>query len=86
MEPFHYHVYVCNQVKPEGIPSCSAHGSEKIIDRLRQEVAKQGLGDSVQITTCGSIGLCDRGPNMIVYPDGIWYSGVAPDDVSEIVS
>ncbi len=86
MEPFQYHVYVCNQVKPEGIPCCSAHGSVKVIDRLRQEVAKQGVGDRVQITTCGSIGLCDRGPNMIVYPDGIWYSGVTPDDVPEIVS
>jgi (2Fe-2S) ferredoxin/SAM-dependent methyltransferase len=86
MEPFQYHVYVCNQVKPEGIPCCSAHGAGKIIDRLRREVAKQGLADRVQITTSGSIGLCDRGPNMIVYPDGIWYSGVTPDDVSEIVS
>lgn len=86
MEPFQYHVYVCNQKKPEGVPSCSAHGSDKLIDLLRREVMKKGLGDSVQITTCGSIGLCDRGPNMIVYPEGVWYSGVKADDVPEIVS
>ncbi len=86
MEPFQYHVYVCNQKKPEGVPSCSAHGSEKLIDRLRAEVMKQGLGDTVQITTCGSIGLCERGPNMVVYPEGVWYSGVTLDDVPEIVS
>lgn len=86
MEPFQYHVYVCNQKKPEGIPSCSAHGSVKLIDLLRQEVMKQGLGDKVQITTCGSIGLCERGPNMIVYPEGIWYSGVTAKDIPEIVS
>ncbi len=85
MEPFQYHVYVCNQTKPEGVPGCSAHGSEKIIDRLRAEVMKQGLGDTVQITTCGSIGLCERGPNMVVYPEGVWYSGVTVDDVPEIV-
>lgn len=86
MEPYQHHVYVCNQSKAEGVPSCSAHGSEKLINRLRQEVMKQGLGDSVQITTCGSIGLCERGPNMVVYPEGTWYSGVTPDDIPEIVS
>ncbi len=86
MEAYQYHVYVCNQKKPEGVPSCSAHGSDKLIDRLRAEIMKKGLGDSVQITTCGSIGLCERGPNMVVYPDGVWYSGVTVDDVPEIVS
>lgn len=86
MEPFKYHVYVCNQEKPEGLPSCSAHGSVKLIDSLRREIMKQGVGDQVQVTTCGSIGLCERGPNMVVYPEGIWYSGVTPADVIEIVN
>lgn len=85
MEAFKYHVYVCNQQKPEGVPCCHANGAEKVIDRLRKEVMANGLGDTVQITTSGSIGLCEHGPNMIVYPEGIWYSGVSPDDVPEIV-
>jgi (2Fe-2S) ferredoxin/predicted O-methyltransferase YrrM len=86
MEAYDYHVYVCNQKKPEGLPSCSAHGSDKLINLLRAEIMKQGLGDTVQVTTCGSIGLCERGPNMVVYPDGIWYSGVTAKDLPEIVS
>jgi (2Fe-2S) ferredoxin/2-polyprenyl-3-methyl-5-hydroxy-6-metoxy-1,4-benzoquinol methylase len=52
---------------------------------LRQEVAAQGLSNDVQITACASLGLCDRGPNMIVYPEGIWYSSVMPQDVPDIV-
>lgn len=85
MEAFRYHVYACDQKKPEGAPCCSANGSAKVIDALRREVAKQGLGNDVQITTSGSIGLCERGPNMVVYPDAVWYSGVTEDDVPEIV-
>jgi (2Fe-2S) ferredoxin/predicted O-methyltransferase YrrM len=85
MESFRYHVYVCDQKKPEGVPCCSAHGSAKVIDALRREIVKQGLGDDVQITTSGSIGLCERGPNMVVYPEGTWYSGVTGKDVPEIV-
>ena len=85
MEPFRYHVFVCDQKKPEGAPSCCARGSVKVIETLRAEVAAQGLGDQVQITTCGSLGLCESGPNMVVYPEGVWYSGVTPADVAEIV-
>jgi (2Fe-2S) ferredoxin/2-polyprenyl-3-methyl-5-hydroxy-6-metoxy-1,4-benzoquinol methylase len=85
MGPFRYHVFVCDQRKPEGIPCCAARGSAKVIEALRKEVAAQGLSKDVQITACGSIGLCDRGPNMIVYPEGTWYSSVMPQDVPEIV-
>ncbi len=85
MEPFRIHVFACDQQKPEGVPGCSANGSAKTIDALRKEIGAHGLGDEVQLTTCGSLGLCDRGPNMVVYPEGIWYSGVTPEDVPEIV-
>jgi (2Fe-2S) ferredoxin/SAM-dependent methyltransferase len=85
MEPFHHHVYVCTQEKPEGAPSCTANGSPRVLEALRREIGKQGLGDEVQVTTCGSIGLCGRGPNMVVYPEGVWYSGVRPEDAEAIV-
>jgi SAM-dependent methyltransferase len=85
MEPFRFHVYVCDQKKPEGAPSCSARGSPAVIDALRREIAAQGLSDAVQLTTCASLGLCERGPNLVVYPEGSWYSGVRPEDVPEIV-
>ncbi len=85
MEPFRYHVFICDQKKPEGVPGCCARGSQKVIDALRREVAARGLMDEVQITTCGSLGLCESGPNMVVYPDGVWYCGVRPEDAPEIV-
>jgi (2Fe-2S) ferredoxin/2-polyprenyl-3-methyl-5-hydroxy-6-metoxy-1,4-benzoquinol methylase len=85
MEPFRYHVFVCDQQKPEGVPCCAARGSAKTIDALRKAVAAQGLMDDVQVTTCGSLGLCERGPNLVVYPEGVWYSAVTPEDVAEIL-
>jgi (2Fe-2S) ferredoxin/2-polyprenyl-3-methyl-5-hydroxy-6-metoxy-1,4-benzoquinol methylase len=85
MEPFRYHVFVCDQQKPEGAPCCAARGSGKTIEALRREIAARGLMDEVQITVCGSLGLCERGPNLIVYPEGVWYSQVRPEDVPELV-
>jgi len=85
MEPFQYHAFICDQQKPEGVPCCAAQGSGKTIDALRKEISARGLADSVQITVCGSLGLCERGPNLVVYPEGVWYSNVTPEDVPEIV-
>ncbi len=85
MEPFRYHVYACQQEKPGLSPCCSGRGSAAVLDALRKEIAAQGLGADVQVTTCGSLGLCERGPNMVVYPEGVWYSGVQVRDVPEIV-
>ena len=85
MEPFRHHIYICTQKKAEGAPSCFAHGSAEVLAALRRELATHGLADQVQVTTCGSLGLCDRGPNLVVYPEGIWYSGVRPGDAAEIV-
>ncbi len=85
MQPFRFHVLVCDQQKPEGVPCCAARGSGQVLEALRREVAARGLEDQVQVTACGSLGLCEHGPNLVVYPEGIWYSGVTPADVPEIV-
>ena len=85
MEPFRYHVYACTQEKPGDKPCCAARGAQAVLDALRAELGKAGLGDEVHVTACGSLGLCERGPNLVVYPEGIWYSGVKPEDVAELV-
>jgi (2Fe-2S) ferredoxin/predicted O-methyltransferase YrrM len=86
MQPFRYHVFVCEQQKAEGVPCCSARGAVQTIDALRREIGRQNLTGKVQVTSCGSIGLCERGPNLVVYPDGLWYSGVTAADVPELVT
>jgi (2Fe-2S) ferredoxin len=85
MEPFRYHVYACQQEKPGNSPCCSGRGSAAVLDALRKEIAAQGLMGDVQVTTCGSLGMCERGPNLVVYPEGVWYSGVQVADVPELV-
>ncbi len=85
MEPFRYHVYACQQEKTGNAPCCAARGSAAVLDVLRKEIAAQGLLGEVQVTTCGSRGMCERGPNMVVYPEGVWYAGVQVADVPELV-
>ena len=86
MEPFRFHLFVCTQQKPEGVPSCPASGSFAVLGALDREIQARGLNHDIQLTTCGCMGLCDEGPVMVVYPAGVWYRRVQPSDVSEIVA
>ncbi|MGA3160064.1 MAG: methyltransferase [Terracidiphilus sp.] len=85
MEPYRIHLFVCTQQKPEGVPSCPASGSLAVLAALDREIQARGLGGDVQLTTCGCMGLCEEGPVMVVYPEGIWYQRVQASDIPEIV-
>ena len=84
MTPFKYHVYVCAQKKMEGVTACSAAGARETLAALRDEIAALGLETDARVNTCGCLGVCGKGPNLVVYPDGAWYSGVGPEEAREI--
>lgn len=73
------HVLVCTA------QHCMQKGSATVAGRLRIELIRKGLSVDVMVNTCDSIDLCDVGPNILVYPDRIIYSGVQPKDIPEIV-
>lgn len=74
------HVLVC------GGTGCTSSGSEKIIQKLQEEIQKNGLSEEVSVVKTGCHGLCALGPIMIVYPEAAFYSMVKEEDIPEIVS
>jgi (2Fe-2S) ferredoxin len=83
--PFQKHVFVCNG------ESCTRNGSAAVKERFVEELTKRGVlrkrkieGDYM-CTDCSSVGFCDIGPAVLVYPDGVWYAHVQPGDVAEII-
>ncbi|MBA3413726.1 MAG: (2Fe-2S) ferredoxin domain-containing protein [Chloroflexia bacterium] len=64
---------------------CAQKGANDVVMQLRREVLRRGLDNRIFINTCGTIDLCDIGPNIVVYPDGVIYAGVTPKDVKELV-
>ena len=68
-----------------GGTGCDSSGSKKIVECLKNEIAKAGLQDKVNVITTGCFGLCARGPIMIVYPEGSFYAHASVDRIPEIV-
>ena len=78
--PFKQHVLICTG------PRCGGERhSERIRQEFRRQFVRQSLPTSVKDTPCICFGLCSFGPNVIIYPDGVVYSDVKPQDVAEIV-
>lgn len=73
------HVFVCNHGK-----SCAKVGSAEVYDKFRALLKESGLKPRTMVTGCGSIGFCDRGVAVAIYPEQVWYSRVTVDDVDEI--
>jgi NADH:ubiquinone oxidoreductase subunit F (NADH-binding) len=79
MKYYRSHVLVC--VDPE----CLKKGAHEINDSLQDELVAQGLIDEVQVLETSRIGGCSNGPEIMVYPEGVHYSGMTPDDIPYLV-
>jgi len=84
---FLHHVFVCENRRPAGHPRgcCADRRGGELRDALKAEVKRRGLQDRVRVNSAGCLDACEHGATVVVYPEGIWYGGVAEADVPEIV-
>lgn len=82
-----YHVFVCAQSRADGHPrgSCVACGAGSIFQAFANQINIKKLVGKVALTQTGCLGPCHLGSNVLIYPDGIMYSEIQPDDVETIV-
>ncbi|MGB9808809.1 MAG: NADH-quinone oxidoreductase subunit NuoF [Caldanaerobacter sp.] len=73
------HVMVC------GGTGCTSSGSDEVAARFMEEIKKAGLDKEILIVRTGCFGLCELGPVVVVYPEGVFYSRMKPEYVPEIV-
>ncbi|MFA6654950.1 MAG: NADH-quinone oxidoreductase subunit NuoF, partial [Bacillota bacterium] len=64
---------------------CHASGSMVLKEALEKEIARVGLDKEVKVIETGCFGFCRFGPNMMVYPEGVFYCQVHEEDVPELV-
>ncbi len=73
------HLLIC------GGTACHASKSIEIKIRLENEIVRRGLQEKVLIIETGCNGFCAQGPIMVVYPGGIFYQYLKPEDSGEII-
>ncbi|MEE2876655.1 MAG: (2Fe-2S) ferredoxin domain-containing protein [Candidatus Neomarinimicrobiota bacterium] len=80
------HIFVCINERPPDSPKgcCSALGGKEIRYEFVKLINQHGLKGKVRSNKCGCLDACEFGPTVVIYPEGLWYTGVRVEDVLEI--
>ena len=81
------HIFICTNRRKDEDPkgSCTAKGSEEIRELFKKELKSRGMDTKVRANKSGCLDVCEHGPTIVVYPEGVWYGKVQKEDVVEIV-
>jgi (2Fe-2S) ferredoxin len=87
MPPFTSHIFVCcNQREPGNSRGCcDPAGGQKLRELFKAELKRRNLGPLVRANASGCLDQCELGPTVVIYPQGIWYGKVQPEDVGRII-
>lgn len=82
-----YHVFICTSCRINGQQKgfCYTKDAVGIVEKFMEEIEDRDLSSEVVINNTGCFGICDKGPIVVVYPEGVWYGNVSVDDVERIV-
>jgi (2Fe-2S) ferredoxin len=88
---YNRHIFMCTNVRPAGHPrgSCSARaepagGVEKLRAYAREKARELGI-ERIRCNAAGCLDRCEFGPNMVIYPEGVWYRYESTQDIDEIL-
>jgi (2Fe-2S) ferredoxin len=85
--PYRKIVFVCtNQRAPGERICCQAGGGALLRDKLKAMVKERRLRGRVRVSASGCLDRCEDGPNIMIFPDNIWYAGVCEDDLETILN
>lgn len=80
MEMYRSHVLVCAGA------GCISSDCKSVNSALQEKIAHYGLDEEIKVVETGCMGPCDLGPVVMVFPDGVFYRKLKPEDAEEIVS
>jgi (2Fe-2S) ferredoxin len=80
-------LFVCTNRRAENNPkgSCAQKGSEEIVTKLKEALAKRGVAkDVVRACSSGCLDLCEMGVTVLQEPQHVAYGRVTLEDVEAI--
>ncbi|MGD0569308.1 MAG: (2Fe-2S) ferredoxin domain-containing protein [Candidatus Sulfotelmatobacter sp.] len=87
MPKFEKHIFICGNQRPPGNPRgcCDPTGQAKLQKLFKKKLAERGLKGRVRANQSGCLDQCEHGPNLVIYPEAVWYGHVTEADVDEII-
>ncbi|HYH02820.1 MAG TPA: (2Fe-2S) ferredoxin domain-containing protein [Bacillota bacterium] len=86
MEKPKHHIFICTSSRVVGEPkgACGKRDAGELLRYLQSEVDDRGI-EGVMISNTGCLKVCDRGPAMVIYPEGHWYGNLSEEAIDQIL-
>ena len=87
-QPYYkHHIFFCLNQRDNNQDCCASHDAQEAFEHCKSQVKAAGLAGvgGVRVNKAGCLDRCAGGPVAVVYPEGVWYTMVDKNDVSEIV-
>jgi len=65
---------------------CKASGADDVMKACREALERRGLAGKIDLKGTGCHGFCEKGPVMLVWPEGVFYNHVTAHDAADIVA
>jgi (2Fe-2S) ferredoxin len=78
------HIFVCINERTEGRKSCGEIHGMALVNAFKERINKDKLNAEVRAQKAGCFDVCEFGPAVVVYPEGIFYGAIEIADVEEI--
>lgn len=80
------HVFVCNnERKGTEAKSCGEQHGLDLVAAFKKQINDKKLLLRIRAQKAGCLGICNYGPTVAIYPEGVFYVGVELSDVEEII-
>ena len=78
--PYERHVFVCTG------PRCAPETSGEIYEALKAKLKELKVDQkTVRRAQAHCFGICQGGPILLVYPEGVWYDHVTREKLTRII-
>ena len=83
---YRVHVFCCTNQRPDSHwrGCCASKGARQLCDYMCRLGMTLGV-KRIRINHAGCMNVCEHGPTMVIYPDGVWYRYETETDIEEIL-
>jgi (2Fe-2S) ferredoxin len=87
MSSYIRHVFFCINQKADNKKCCQDACAKDLYLYFKSQLIERNLHGpgKTRVSTSGCLGRCGQGPNIVIYPDNVWYKYSSKHDLDKII-
>ncbi len=83
---YDFHIFCCVNERPASAvrECCKKKNALELRVYMKKKILDLGL-KKIRVNQSGCLDKCEKGPVMVIYPDGTWYNYRNTKDIDEII-